>query len=110
MHDHAQTQINVKKKKVKRKPFKLTIKGYLLLAQARVQRELGAQRVSFLSPAARVLERAQWHMAVLNVSYLLYLQALVLERKLVLILGGEEALSTQRGLYVAVFALRSQGR
>lgn len=66
---------------------------------------MGAQRVYFLSPAAHAFGRAQWHMALLNVTWLQYQRALVLERKLVLKMGGEEALSTQRGLYVAVFAL-----
>lgn len=56
-------------------------------------------------PAAKVSGCAQWQVALKHGTWLLYQWALVLEGKLLLILSGEEALSTQRGLYVAVFAL-----
>lgn len=88
----------------------LTVKWHLLLAQARVHRDLGAPRVYLLMPAAKVLGCAHWQVTLLHVTQLLYQRAQVLVGVLVLVLSSEEALFAQRGLYVAVFALWSQGR
>lgn len=80
----------------------------LLLARAWVSRELGGPRVYLPSPTTPLVGGAQGHMAVLEVGQSQHCWALELEGKLILVLGGEEVLSTQRGLNVVVLALWSQ--